>query len=101
MTFQSGAAWKGNALGRPRKNEEMRAELRRALAVKDPVTGLTDRAAVALALVGAAKNGNVEAIKHVFDRMDGKVQTEAVVEHGGRVEIAVTYSRKAPDRAQE
>lgn len=100
MTFQPG--WAGGP-GRPKKNEAMRAALERALAIKDPETGKPDRDAIALALVKEAKRGNVDAIKQIFDRVDGKVREERTVEQTGEVKhvVEVTYSRRAhqPDAA--
>lgn len=94
MVFQVGNP---GGPGRPKKNEAMRAALERALAIKDPVTGKPDRDAIALALVKEAKRGNVDAIKHVFDRIDGKVTDTKVVEQSGEVKhrVEVTYSRRA------
>lgn len=94
MTFQKGDP---GGPGRPKKNEAMRAALERALAIKDPVTGLPNRDAIALALIDQSKKGNVEAIKHVFDRTDGKVAETKVVEQSGEVKhvVEVTYSRRA------
>jgi hypothetical protein len=79
--------------GRPKKNEEMRTALRAALAIKDPATGLTDRKAVVQALLKEAKRGNVDAIKHVFDRIDGRVKDQLDVEHTGEVTIRVVRDR--------
>src|SRR4030095_11228461 len=69
----------------PRKNEEMRAALKRALALKDPATGLIDREAVARALVEQDKRGDVEAARHIFDRIDGKVPDRLEADVDARV----------------
>ena len=104
MTFQPGEAWTGNREGRPKKNEEMRAALKRALEIVDPATGKKNREAIALALVKEARGGNVDAIKHVFDRVDGKVTDTKQVEQSGEIRhvIEVRRSRRAtngPDPA--
>lgn len=91
MPFAKGQS--GNPAGRPRKNEEMRAALRRALAATD-ATGQKNKDAVAQALVREARNGNVLAVREIFDRIDGKVKDETAVDHGGKIEVEVTYSRR-------
>lgn len=90
MPFQKGQV--ANPAGRPRKNEEMKAALRRALAQFNP-DGTRNKDKVAASLVEQAVKGNVEAAKMIFDRMDGKVKDESAVEHGGTIEVEVTFNR--------
>lgn len=92
MRFPKGQS--GNPKGRPPKNEEMRAALRRAL----KEDGGKD--AIARAIVREAAKGNVEAVKFVFDRIDGKVKDVAETELTGHVIYEVRYAdRDDPDHA--
>jgi hypothetical protein len=55
------------------------------------VDGKQNKRAVAEKLVEMAKNGNTEAIKVIFDRVDGKVPQEHTGEGGGPLSIRVVY----------
>lgn len=72
----------GNPRGSPKKALALAPTLRGILRELDPVTGESYRRCVALALVRAAAAGNVEAIKVVFDRVDGPLRVP--LEHTGR-----------------
>lgn len=90
MPFAKGQS--GNPAGRPRKNEEMRAALRRALKESD------NKDAIARAIVREAAKGNVEAVKFVFDRIDGKVKDVLEAETTSHVVYEVHYAdRDDPD----
>jgi hypothetical protein len=66
--FQPGQS--GNPNGRP-KSKPFRKALSEALKASDDDSEILK--AVALALVAKAKEGDVQAIKEIADRMDGKV----------------------------
>jgi hypothetical protein len=77
----------------------MRSALRRALRSPAREPGETWRDAVIKGLLKAAGDGNVGAAALIFDRVDGKAKDEQNVEHAGKIEIEVTYSRRRPDPA--
>lgn len=85
MRFPKGQS--GNPKGRPPKNEEMRSALRRAL----KEDGGKD--AIARAIVREAAKGNVEAVKFVFDRIDGKVKDVVESQQTGEVIVRVIRDR--------
>jgi hypothetical protein len=62
----------GNPGGRPKKAEFPTAELRRILQMIDESSGKPNSTHVAEMLLAAALKGNIEAIKYIFDRVDGK-----------------------------
>jgi hypothetical protein len=62
----------GNPGGRPKQADSPRAELRRILQLIDESSGKRNSTRVAEMLLAAALKGNIEAIKYVFDRVDGK-----------------------------
>jgi hypothetical protein len=71
----------GNPRGSPTKERALAPALRALLREREPTTGETYRRCVALALVQSAMAGNVEAIKTIFDRVDGPLKLP--VEHTG------------------
>jgi Family of unknown function (DUF5681) len=72
----------GNARGRPPVRHALAPVLRRLLRTTEPTAGLTYGHLIVQALVQAAIAGNVEAIKTILERTDGKMPTP--VEHSGR-----------------
>jgi hypothetical protein len=62
----------GNPGGRPKKADSPTAELRRILQLIDEATGKRNSTRVAETLLAAALKGNIEAIKYLFDRIDGR-----------------------------
>jgi hypothetical protein len=62
----------GNPGGRPKNADSPTAELRRVLQLIDEATGKRNSTRVAEMLLAAALKGNVEAIRYIFDRVDGK-----------------------------
>jgi hypothetical protein len=72
MAFEKGAS--GNPGGRP-KGPSLKAELIRQLGKKGG-DGRKHVDAIALALIDKAREGNIEAIKEILDRTDGKAGTD-------------------------
>ena len=72
----SGNGWKpgqsGNPRGRPPPNVSLAGALRYVLRQKDP-DGVKRITKVALAVYNLALAGNIEAMKLIFERTDGKV----------------------------
>lgn len=88
MTFVKGKS--GNPRGRPKNTPELAPCLRALLRQKDE-TGVTNAAAIADALLKKAKSGDIEAIKVVFDRVDGKLTNVTELTGGEdaiRIEVA-------------
>ena len=70
----------GNPAGRPKRCNTMTDALKCILRERD-AEGMTTRERVARALVAAALDGNIAAIKEIMERMDGKVeQREEITE---------------------
>lgn len=76
MPFQ-----KGNQLGRgrPRTKDSLTASLRIALAEKLP-DGRSNYRAVADALVERGREGDIAAIREIFDRVEGKVMAKVSID---------------------
>jgi hypothetical protein len=73
MPFQKGQS--GNPAGRPRNEQTITTVLRRLLLEKEDGKARAEH--VAISLIRLARAGDVNAIKLVFERIDGKV-TEPV-----------------------
>jgi hypothetical protein len=89
VTFVKGQS--GNPRGRPRNQPEIAPALRTLLREKDPVTGATNALAIADALFKKARAGDIEAIKVVLDRIDGKLSSVTEITGGQdaiRIEVA-------------
>jgi hypothetical protein len=82
----------GNPAGRPKGVPTLTPTLKRVLEEKDEA-GLPNHTAIARKLVAMALGGDLEAIKTVFDRIDGKVPqpVEHAGEGGGPLEVVVRY----------
>ena len=90
MPFEAGKS--GNPKGRPKKGKAMTDALRTALNKSED--GKQNKRAIAEKLVELARGGNVEAMKMVFERVDGKVPQTNVLqgdEDGGPVTVRVVY----------
>lgn len=105
MAFQKGQS--GNPGGRP-KGPSLKAELIRQLGKKGD-DGRKNVDAIAAALIEQARDGKIEAIREILDRVDGKVpQQQQVMGDGGgpvrieaydiRVGLAAITIRSEPDR---
>lgn len=90
MPFEAGKS--GNPNGRPKKGKAMADALR--VALSKSTDGKQNKRAIAEKLVEMARDGNIEAMKIVFERTDGKVPQTNVVqgdEDGGPVTVRVVY----------
>ncbi len=79
-----------NPNGRPRKNWTMAELTEQALEEADE-TGIPFNKLIAIKLRTLALRGDMQAIKEIYDRMDGKAKES--LEHSGAVEI---YTHRAP-----
>jgi hypothetical protein len=86
MAFEKGKS--GNPGGRP-KGPSLKAELIRHLGKKGE-DGVRHADAIALTLIDMARDGNLEAIREILDRVDGKVpqQQQVTGDGGGPLRIA-------------
>jgi hypothetical protein len=93
--FKPGAEWTGNPGGRP-KGESFTAVLRELLD-REHRKAPDWRNAIAAKAIELASKGDLDAIKWIADRTDGKVTDVKTVEHSGQVKqvVEVTYSRRA------
>jgi hypothetical protein len=85
MAFEKGRS--GNPGGRP-KGPSLKAELIRHLGRKGE-DGVRHADAIALTLIDMARDGNLEAIREILDRVDGKVpqQQQVTGDGGGPVRV--------------
>lgn len=83
--YQKGQS--GNPGGRP-KGPSLKAELIRHLGKKGE-DGVRHADAIALTLIDMARDGNLEAIREILDRVDGKVpqQQQVTGDGGGPVRV--------------
>lgn len=89
-TGQWQAGESGNPKGRPKRGQAMADTLRRVLARKGE-DGKANKQAIAEKIIELARAGDLDAIKLIFERIDGKV-AEAV-QVGG----AVTFTLRLGD----
>jgi hypothetical protein len=82
----------GNPRGRRPFEPELTPELRRFLHKREPTTGKTHKALIVQALVAAAVAGNLEAIRTVLERIDGKVATPLEHAGGDLIRLAFDYA---------
>lgn len=95
MPFVRGQS--GNPRGRPRNKPELAPALRALLL--EHTDGRTTAEAIARALIDRAITGDIEAIKVVLDRVDGKVTTPVEVGGGAapvRIEVVFVDERVGP-----
>ena len=71
MSWKKGES--GNPKGRPKNPQAITSQLRLLLKERDPETRATKLRLVIEALYEAAVAGNVPAMIHIFERLDGKV----------------------------
>ena len=99
MTWVKGQS--GNPNGRVPLAPELAPTIRRELRRRDPATGLVNKRAIALVLIAKAVAGDLEAVRIVLERVDGKVPTP--VEHsgagGGPIGLAFDYGLAVADLA--
>ena len=97
--FKPGANWTGNRLGRP-AGESFASALRVALESEHQHDSTWRRALVVKAVRMAAA-GDLEAMKWIADRTDGKVADKTQSEHSGviRVEVEYVHTPETPGAA--
>lgn len=88
MAWEKGKS--GNPGGRKKGQPSFAEALRHALAERDPETKQTALSRVATAAVAKAMAGDLDAIKFVAERTDGKVPDQSDVRHSGNLSAAVT-----------
>lgn len=102
----SNPAWvkgvSGNPGGRPKNDESMSAILRQLLATpgKD---GVTPREAIMRKLITKAQAGELDAMKLLLERSEGKVpeRKEHTGADAGPITITVTYTDRAIDTMKD
>jgi hypothetical protein len=98
MAFKKGQS--GNPGGRPKRDLTLTGALRLALRQKAH-GGQTHLELIALKLLAMAEDGNLEAIKLAFERIDGKVieRIEQTGPDGGPflLRVAVVHDRDDPE----
>jgi Family of unknown function (DUF5681) len=91
----------GNPRGRLPIGQELTPTIRALLRAKDPATGVRNKKLIALALVAKAIDGDLEAVRIVLERVDGKVPTP--VEHsgpdGGSIPLVFDYGAAVAELA--
>ncbi len=87
MTFVKGQS--GNPAGRAPYKNSLKVALEEALTK-------SDRRDIARAVVALAVGGNMEAIKFIFDRIDGKVKDQITFEQPGPIQVIVEYVDAGP-----
>lgn len=83
---QWAAGQSGNPKGRPKRGQAMADALRAVLRGKGS-DGRPNRRAIAEKLISMARDGDMDAIKLIFERIDGKVAES--VHLGGVVEFTL------------
>jgi len=91
--FRPGPEWRGNPGGRP-EGESFASILREALEAKHKRAPSWRHALVAQAVL-RAEAGDLDALKWIAEKTEGKVKDESRVEHGGKIDVEVSYSRRA------
>jgi len=92
--FKPGADWTGNPGGRP-AGESFAAILREALAAQHK-RAPTWRHALVVKAILLAERGDLDALRWIADRTDGRVKDETAVTHAGTVTIEVEYVDAGP-----
>lgn len=94
----------GNPTGRPRGSKSGTAALRRlARSFVDPKSGLSAEELIAAKLIAAAIDGNLQAIKEFYDRLEGRpgVRVELETEIMDWREKALAYGLDENDVISE
>lgn len=86
MPFVKGQS--GNPGGRVKRELTVTGAIRQALSQKDDTTGRANRIVIAQRLLAMAKAGDIDAIKVVLDRSDGKVAEKIEGESIIRIHLA-------------
>lgn len=96
MVFVKGQS--GNPKGRPRNPAALAPTIHRLLREKD-ADGHSNKELIAHALINRAKAGEIDAIKVVLDRADGKVREAITLEQTGTFDIILRWNdgRDAPE----
>jgi hypothetical protein len=89
--FKPGDEWTGNPGGRP-QGESFTTILREALAAGHKRAPTWRHALVAKAVL-MAERGDLDALKWIADRTDGRVKEQVSVEQSGEVTIRVVRDR--------
>ena len=88
MVFQKGKS--GNPAGRtPGLGSSMKDALLDAL-------NADSRRIIGVNVVKLAKSGNLEAIKFIYDRIDGKVKDQVDINQSGAIRVIVDYRDQGP-----
>ena len=100
MPFKKGQS--GNAKGRPKKGTALADLLRKQLADTDE-NGLTNREVIIAMLITMARFGDLDAIKVVLDRVDGKVveKKEVTGKDGGPIETKTQVVIYMPENGRD
>ena len=87
MAFVKGQS--GNPAGRPKKGT----------ALTDILSEKVDAAELAQKLIDKANEGDIIAMKYIYDRIDGRPRESVDVDHGGNVNMnmAVEFVRTKDD----
>lgn len=85
-----------NRAGRPKKEWTMRGLIMTALEEAEKQTGVSYKELIAKRLIVEGVNGNMQAIKEINDRVDGKaMQSLDVTSLGQRIEKELSHERLA------
>jgi hypothetical protein len=91
MTWKKGQS--GNPNGRPRKNKALSEELRRLLQGQAPGKKETNLQVITAKLVTLAREGDKDAIRYIFDRLEGR-PAQALEFSGDKARpLHITYGR--------
>lgn len=88
----------GNPAGRPKGAPTLVPSIKRLLE-QPGEDGRTGKDRLARALLERAYAGEIEAIKVVLDRVDGKLTTPVDVDHAGGLTVQVAFVDETPERA--
>lgn len=97
MPWTSGQS--GNRRGRPRKGTSFKEALVKALAIKDPETKRTQLQYIVDAAIDRAKAGDLDAIRFIAERLDGKVPES--VQQSGSITVRVIYVDEQSENGSE
>jgi hypothetical protein len=85
----------GNPAGRKPLSPELAPAIRRELRRRDPLRGVVNKTAIAQVLVAKAVGGDLDAIRMVLDRVDGRVPSAVEWSGSGQIRIEVVYVDEA------
>lgn len=81
----------GNPNGRPRKNKAMSDELRRLVQGKAPGKKETNLQIITAKLMALAEAGQLDAIKYIFDRLEGRPAQAVQLTGDEKQPLRITY----------